>query len=177
MKENPIKIEQAGREQAEIIVELARKTFVETYGEYNDPLNMEHYVNEHFADTVIREELEDAHSRLFIAYLDGEAVGFAKLRDNRTGKSLEGIRALEIQRIYVLKEYQGYHVGKALMEKIHEIAREGRYQTLWLQVWQQNLKALKFYQKAGFVVYETTGFQLGKELQQDFLMRYDLFYS
>jgi ribosomal protein S18 acetylase RimI-like enzyme len=66
-------------------------------------------------------------------------------------------------------------VGKALMEKIKSLAKEESYPVIWLQVWQQNSKAIRFYQNAGFVVYETTGFRFGNEIHQDFLMRHDLY--
>lgn len=173
--EKTITIEQAGPDQVPIIVGLARRTFVETYAEYNDPQNMEIYVSESLSDDMMSKELNDPHARFFIAYLDGEPVGFTKLRDDNVAKKLENVRALQIQRIYILKEYQGYNAGKALMEKIKSVARQEHYQTIWLQVWQQNAKAILFYQRAGFVVYETASFQLGNEIHQDFLMRYDLY--
>jgi ribosomal protein S18 acetylase RimI-like enzyme len=173
--EKTITIEKAGPNHVPIILGLALKTFVETYGEHNDPQNMEIYMRESFSEEVIARELGDQHARFFIAYLDGVPVGFTKLRDDRLAKTLEAVRTLEIQRIYILKEYQGYNAGKALMEKIKEVAKDEHYQTVWLQVWQQNYKAIRFYQRAGFVVYETTPFKLGNEIHQDFLMRYDLY--
>jgi ribosomal protein S18 acetylase RimI-like enzyme len=173
--EKQIIIEKARPEDADFIIELGRRTFVETYGEFTDPGNVELYVNESFTDKVIAEELSTPHARFYIAYLEGMPVGFCKLRNNRQPKAIEG-RTLEVQRIYVLKEFQGYHVGKALMEKVKQIAREERYKVIWLQVWQKNEKAIRFYQNAGFVVYDTTGFQFGKEIQQDYLMRYDLYF-
>ena len=173
--EKEIIIEKARPEDAEFIIELARKTFIETYGEFNDPSNVELYVSESFSDHVISEELSTPHARFYIAYLDGIPVGFCKLRNDRQPKAIEG-RTLEVQRIYVLKEFQGYHVGKALMDKVKQLAREEKYPVIWLQVWQKNDKAIRFYQNAGFVVYETTGFQFGKETQQDYLMRYDLYF-
>lgn len=173
--EKSITIEKAGPEDVHVILGLAKRTFVETYSEHNDPENMELYVQESFTEEAITRELGDQHARFFVAYLDGEPVGFAKLRDDRQAKTMEEARALEVQRIYILKEYQGYNAGKALMEKIKAVAKAERYQTIWLQVWQRNSKAIRFYQHAGFVVYETTSFQLGHEIHQDFLMRFDLY--
>jgi ribosomal protein S18 acetylase RimI-like enzyme len=62
------------------------------------------------------------------------------------------------------------------MEKIKSLGKEENYPVIWLQVWQQNHKAIRFYQNAGFVVYETTGFRFGNDIQQDYLMRYDLYF-
>ena len=174
--EKTIQIRVAGIQDAGLITEIARKTFMETYGEMNTPENMEAYLQSQFSDERIKEEMESRHSRFFLAYLDEIPVAFTKVRDDRKAKKLEQLKALEIQRIYVLQEYQGFSLGKAMLDMIKDLARKEGYQTIWLQVWQKNSKAIRFYQKAGFMVFETASFLLGSSNQQDFLMRYDLFY-
>jgi len=174
--EKTIEIKPAGRPEADLIADIARKTFMETYGEMNTPENMEVYLNSQFSDEKLLEELQHPRTRFFLAYLDGIPAAFTKVRDDRKAKKLEEIKAIEIQRIYVLQEYQGFSLGKAMLDMIKELAREDGYQTIWLQVWQKNNKAIRFYQKAGFTVFETASFLLGSSSQQDFLMRYDLYY-
>jgi ribosomal protein S18 acetylase RimI-like enzyme len=174
--EKRIEIRPAGLPEAQMIADIARKTFMETYGEMNTPENMEAYLNSQFSDEKLVEELEHPRTRFFLAYLNGIPVAFTKLRDDRKAKKLEEIKALEIQRIYVLQEYQGFSMGKAMVDMIKDVARKDGYQTIWLQVWQKNNKAIRFYQKAGFTVFETANFLLGNSCQQDFLMRYDLYY-
>ena len=174
--EKTIEIKPAGRPEADLIADIARKTFMETYGEMNTPENMEAYLNSQFSDEKLLEELQHPRTRFFLAYLDGIPAAFTKVRDDRKAKKLEEIRAIEIQRIYVLQEYQGFSLGKAMLDMIKELARKDGYQTIWLQVWQKNNKAIRFYQKAGFTVFETASFLLGSSSQQDFLMRYDLYY-
>ena len=174
--EKTIEIKPAGRPEADLIADIARKTFMETYGEMNTPENMEVYLNSQFSDEKLLEELQHPRTRFFLAYLNGIPAAFTKVRDDRKAKKLEEIKAIEIQRIYVLQEYQGFSLGKAMLDMIKELAREDGYQTIWLQVWQKNNKAIRFYQKAGFTVFETASFLLGSSSQQDFLMRYDLYY-
>jgi len=174
--EKTIEIKPAGRPEADLIADIARKTFMETYGEMNTPENMEAYLNSQFSDEKLLEELQHPRTRFFLAYLNGIPAAFTKVRDDRKAKKLEEIKAIEIQRIYVLQEYQGFSLGKAMLDMIKELAREDGYQTIWLQVWQKNNKAIRFYQKAGFTVFETASFLLGSSSQQDFLMRYDLYY-
>jgi len=174
--EKTIEIKPAGRPEADLIADIARKTFMETYGEMNTPENMEAYLNSQFSDEKLLEELQHPRTRFFLAYLNGIPAAFTKVRDDRKAKKLEEIKAIEIQRIYVLQEYQGFSLGKAMLDMIKELARKDGYQTIWLQVWQKNNKAIRFYQKAGFTVFETASFLLGSSSQQDFLMRYDLYY-
>jgi diamine N-acetyltransferase len=174
--EKTIHIRPAGTEDASLISDIARKTFMETYGEMNTPENMEDYLQSQFAHDKIMEELLNRNARFFLAYLEEVPVAFTKVRNDRQIKKLEDIKALEIQRIYVLQEYQGFSVGKAMLDMVKELARNEGYKTIWLQVWQKNNKAIRFYQKGGFVVFETANFKLGNDIQQDFLMRYDLNY-
>jgi ribosomal protein S18 acetylase RimI-like enzyme len=43
--------------------------------------------------------------------------------------------------------------------------------TIWLDVWERNLRARAFYQKWGFIEVGTQLFQLGDDLQNDLLMQ------
>lgn len=175
MKTESIHIAQANEGQAELVAELARKTFMETYAEPANLENLKLYVDSHFTLEQISAEFADPNFRFFIAWIDGKAVGFTKIRKDRQPKGITMLKSMEIQRIYVLQEFQGFSVGKELMKMIKELARAEGDQVLWLQVWQKNDKAIQFYQKAGFVVYETTTFEFGREIHQDFLLRFDLY--
>jgi ribosomal protein S18 acetylase RimI-like enzyme len=171
-----IKICKADSNCAGTIVELARKTFVETYGESGNEEDVQNYIDEKFAFSKVEQELNHEEIKFFIARADERTVGFTKIRSDRKGKNLNDKKCLEIERIYVLKEYQGFHVGKELMNTIKQIAREEGFETIWLQVWQKNTKAVQFYQKAGFVAYETTTFHYGSSFHHDYIMRLDLYY-
>ena len=53
--EKTIQIRAAGIEDAWLIKEMARKTFMETYGEMNTPENMEAYLQSQFSDERMEE--------------------------------------------------------------------------------------------------------------------------
>lgn len=170
-----VQIKPAGPADAETIAQLSITTFRETYGAFTSMENMDIYAAEHFSLEVTRKELSEPGFRFYLACLDDKPVGFVKLRGDRKPKGIDELRSMEIQRIYVLQEFQGASIGKELMQLAKQIAREGRYQVLWLQVWQKNERAIRFYQKSGFVIYETTTFTFGKECHADFLMRFDFY--
>jgi diamine N-acetyltransferase len=175
MKTDKIYIAQADAGMSGLIAELARKTFIETYGDLSNPDNLHLYVESHFTEEKIASELANPAFRFYVAWINNIAVGFTKIRKDRQPKGLTGKRALEIERIYVLQEFQGFSIGKELMKLVKQIAKEEGDQVIWLQVWQQNEKAIQFYRKSGFVVYETHTFDFGKEIHQDFLLRFDLY--
>jgi ribosomal protein S18 acetylase RimI-like enzyme len=170
-----VQIKPAGPADAETIAQLSITTFRETYGAFTSAENMDIYAAEHFTHDRARQELSEPGFRFYLACLDDKPVGFVKLRSDRKPKGIDALRSMEIQRIYVLQEYQGASIGKELMQLAKQIAREGGYQVLWLQVWQKNERAIRFYQKSGFVIYETTTFIFGEECHADFLMRFDFY--
>lgn len=175
--DNIIHIRKATKEDCPVIVELGKKTFTETYSEISSNAAVQEYVEKKISPGNIREELDNPLSCFYIGFIDDEPVAFTKLRYDRMAKGLTGKKGIEIERIYVLKEYQGVKVGKEMMEKCKQVALREEFDMIWLQVWQHNHKAVQFYQKAGFVVYDTAIFSYGKDMEQDdFLMRLDLYY-
>lgn len=169
-----ITIRQAYSSDVDTIVSLGRKTFVETYGDTNRKEAIAAYVEQMFNQERIEKEVNTFGERFFIAYVGDLPVGFTKLSENRIPKGLNGKKKIQVERIYVLKEYQGFKIGTELIEKAISVAREEGYKIAWLSVWQKNNKAIQFYQRAGFVIYETDIFNFGDEVHDDFLMKREI---
>lgn len=83
-------------------------------------------------------------------------------------------KALEIERIYVLKEFQGIRVGKILFDKAIEVAKKKNSDYVWLGVWEENPKAIHFYKKNGFLEFDKHIFKLGNDEQTDIMMKLQL---
>ena len=79
--------------------------------------------------------------------------------------------AVEIERIYVLPEFQGKDVGKQLYNKALEIAQQKNAEFMWLGVWEENPRAISFYKKNGFVEFDKHIFKLGDDEQTDIMMK------
>ncbi len=170
-------IRKAVADDVEAVVGIGKKTFGETYSEAGLNGVLDTYVEEKFNARKISAELEKTDTEFYLAFVHNTPVAFTQLRSDRVVKGLAGKKALEIERIYVLKEYQGLKVGKELMDSCIQTAIRNGFEVLWLQVWQKNNKAIQFYQKAGFVVFDTTIFNFALNIaQDDFLMRLDLYY-
>lgn len=175
--DNFTQIQRATVEDSAIIESLGAKTFSETYADIISHPAVQQYMERQFCAERIKEAFGHPFSCFFIGFVKGEPVAFTRLRNDRIAKGVTGKKMLEIEQIYVLQEYQGFNVGKEMIEKCRQVAVSEKYDVLWLQVRQQNQKAIRFYQKAGFVIYETTQFSYSDKLQQDdFLMRLDLYY-
>jgi ribosomal protein S18 acetylase RimI-like enzyme len=57
---------------------------------------------------------------------------------------LLGPKPVEMQRIYVLPDFISKGIGPALMERGLAEARARGFETVWLGVWENNVRALKY---------------------------------
>ena len=96
-------------------------------------------------------ELADPERTTFIAADSaGQPIGYAMVRRNRTTDGVTGVAPGELQRIYVDRPWHGRGVGDALMTRCVEQARAWGCDAFWLGVWQQNPRAIAFYERSGF---------------------------
>ena len=61
-------------------------------------------------------------------------------------------KALYLDDLYVKEAYRGKGIGKKLMQKMMEVARDEKCHRMRLQVLNWNSKAIDFYRKTGFTV-------------------------
>jgi ribosomal protein S18 acetylase RimI-like enzyme len=155
---------------AALLSRLATRLFEETFGPMNDPADMHAYVGHAFSVEAERAALSDADCAVWIVVDATSAVGYAMMHRGATASGVVGKRPAELQRIYVDREMHGLGVGDALMRTCVEHARGWHCDVIWLGVWEHNPRAIAFYQKAGFRVVGRQSFQLGSDLQQDFVM-------
>ena len=129
---------------------LCADTFRETFSHDNTEEELQAFFDEAYNHDVLKRELDHDESETYLAYVDDVLAGYLKVNwgGAQTERKLEN--AFEVQRIYVLKVYQGYGVGRALFDKAMRIAESGDFAWAWLGVWEQNYKAQHFYKHYGF---------------------------
>ncbi len=164
-------IEKVNENEVAQLQSLSRQTFAETFSDSNSKENMNKYLTENLSIEKLSEELNNENSHFFFIK-DGERnIGYLKLNMGPSQTELKDETALEIERIYVIQEYQGKKVGQQLYEKAIQVAKEKKAQYVWLGVWEENHKAIQFYNKNGFEVFDKHVFVLGDEKQTDLMMR------
>ena len=166
-----ITIQTAAVAQTATIANLSRITFYDTYAQYNTKENMDQFIAEHFSMDALTSQISDPNNIFLIAYMDDLPVGYVKMREGKIPEGLGEDNAIEIERIYALKNVIGQGVGKSLMLESVATAKAKGKKAVWLGVWQQNSSALQFYKKFGFEEFGTHIFMLGEDPQTDFLMR------
>jgi len=168
---NTVKIVQAGYAEVQDLQNIGRQTFTETFAEHNSAQNLADYLEESFATTKLTKELNNPESNFYFAYVGNVLAGYLKINFGDAQTEAIDPSALEIERIYVLKEFQGQKVGQALFQKALDVAAETQCSQIWLGVWEKNHKALNFYRKNGFEEFSQHIFRIGDDEQTDFLMK------
>lgn len=146
-------------------------TFRETFEEVNTKEDMQKYLDENLSLERLKNELENQNSEFYFAENDKLILGYLKINFGNAQTENQGNETLEIERIYVLKEFFSFKIGQILFEKSLEIAKEKSMNFIWLGVWEENHRAIKFYEKNGFKVFGKHKFVLGKDVQTDLLMK------
>ena len=156
------------------LLELSKQTFEETYARSNTKENMENYLSNNFSKEKLSEEINNPNSEFFFAKTKNKTIGYLKINSGDAQTDLKDSKSVEIERIYVLKEFHGMKAGQILLEKAIEIAKDFHADYIWLGVWERNNRAINFYTKNGFVQFGKHSFKLGDDEQMDILMKLSL---
>ena len=170
----PMEIRKVTLNDIEQLQQIGRQTFSETFSSSNTEENMTTYLEEGFSNEKLIEELNNESSEFYFALSENELVGYLKINFGQSQTELQDDTALEIERIYVLKEFHGKKVGQVLYEKAIEIAKQKNAHYVWLGVWEENPRAISFYKKNGFVEFDKHIFKLGDDEQTDIMMKLKL---
>lgn len=169
-----MQIRKAKINDAKVLAELGAKTFYDTFRPFHSEEDMQQYIRKSYSLEQIEANFKNENIVYFIAFDNELPVGYIKLIRNGSDQKLETKKNIELEKIYVLKEYFDKKVGKELMNEAISFSKNENFETLFLGVWQDNNRAIIFYEKFGFTVYATRIFQLGKTICDDYLMKLEL---
>ena len=172
-----IQIRRLTVEDATLLQQIGRTTFEQTFSSSNSKANMEKYLEEGFSLCKLQAEIDDPNAEFYFAIHRNHIIGYLKLNIGQSQTEIKNDNALEIERIYVLKEFQGSSIGQQLFEKALERANAQKVHFIWLGVWEENRRAIQFYTKNGFVAFDKHIFKLGDEEQTDIMMKREIPHS
>lgn len=163
-------VEPATLQDAQALRDLSEQTFIDTYAVYNIPENMALHIATKFTLEQIQTELSDTSVQYLLLKKAGQLIGFTKLLKNHAPKELPSENVIEIERFYVDKAFHGQNLGKHLMQSSLDWCKKSGFEKVWLGVWEENARALRFYTKMGFEKIGEHVFVLGTEVQNDYVM-------
>jgi ribosomal protein S18 acetylase RimI-like enzyme len=171
---NSITITKIGPAQLAQLQAIGRQTFTETFSSTNSEENLNAYLQYGFSTAKLTAELNNPNSEFYFATLNDKVIGYLKINFGIAQTELQDPKAMEVERIYVLGEFQSKKVGQLLFEKALAIAKNKKVDFVWLGVWEENHRAIRFYSKNGFVAFDSHIFLMGNDKQTDILMKLQL---
>lgn len=158
---------------AQELARLGERLWRETYTGLLPAGNLERHLAATFGPS--QQEAELSHPECCTLALEegGVLLGYALLRAGHpqadsTAVGLAG--ALEIARFYVDPSRHGTGAAQTLMAAVLAHAASTGRDGVWLQVWEQNLRGLRFYQKVGFTDAGAAAFRVGDQIERDRLL-------
>lgn len=155
---------------AQVLAVLARDTFFDTFAATNDAADMALHLERAYGVPQQAAELADPGLVTLLVEEGGQAVAYAQLRTGHAPECVRGAQSIELWRFYVNREWHGRGIAQALMARVIAEATAAGARTLWLGVWERNLRARAFYGKCGFVDVGEHVFLFGTDPQTDRVM-------
>lgn len=141
VKSNNLIIREAAVEDADEIRILAKQVMGEVVFFPKEPKEFR-----------ITTEQEAAYIRntslILVAEIDDKIVGCATLQKGGSART----KHVALFGITILKEYTGIKLGSMLMAKVIEWAEKNEVEKIELEVFAENIPAIKLYEKFGFVI-------------------------
>jgi ribosomal protein S18 acetylase RimI-like enzyme len=154
--------------------EISRQTFFDTFGEVNTIEDMNHYLEVNLSLEQLTLELNNPFTSFYFAKNSQEILAYLKLNEAEAQTEKRDIPSMEIERIYVRKEYQNRGVGQFLLDNSIQITKYKQLNLIWLGVWEHNVSAIRFYERNHFHFFGKHSFMLGSDEQTDLLMELHL---
>lgn len=168
------KIHKCGPQHLTELTRISRHTFIDAFEALNDPADFEHYLNTSLSKEKIARELRNPDTSFFFVTEGGAVVAYFKLNENDAQTDLKEAEGIELERIYVLSEFQGRKIGEWIISEILKMDRVTKKSYIWLGVWEENAAAIRFYERLGFAKFAMHPYYIGKDRQMDWLMKMNL---
>ncbi len=156
------------------LISISITSFSDAFASQNTKENFDYYLKNSFNKETITSQLLNPHTEFYFAMKHHKIVGYLKLNFDDAQTDVNDDHALELERIYVLKDYQGKGYGKRFLDFVIKLANQKVKNSIWLGVWNKNVRAIAFYETLGFKIFGSHPFAMGSEIQTDYLMKLEL---
>ena len=159
---------------SQALAELGRDTFIETFGHLYQTEDLESFLSQKYTREIIERQLADPSIRHQVVEEDGELIAFIKIGPLDLPVSSPPSKASEIKQLYVRKSFGGMGIGRGLMSWAFEQMEANGIENIYLSVFSENHRAIRFYQRFGFTKCGDYHYPVGKHLDLEWIMQLPL---
>jgi ribosomal protein S18 acetylase RimI-like enzyme len=167
---NEFEVQQVQKWDLLALQEISRQTFFDTFADVNTPADMQQYLEENLSIEQLTKEWMHPSTHFYFIKKKDEVLAYLKVNEANAQTEQRNDPSLEIERIYVRKEFQRKGIGQFLLDFSIQVTKDKKFKVIWLGVWEHNLNAIQFYEKNGFQFFGKHSFFLGQDEQTDLLM-------
>jgi len=168
-----VQIRRATVDDAQVLSDLATRTFVETFGHLYPPEDLQSFLEDAYAPE--RQRIILAHPDYAVWLLEDAGIAVGHAAAGPCGLPHPEVSAGdgELKRLYVLKSHQNGGWGARVFdEALTWLERDGP-RRLWIGVWSENFGAQRFYTRYGFERVGDYEFPVGRVRDLEFILRRD----
>jgi ribosomal protein S18 acetylase RimI-like enzyme len=157
-----ITIRKATDKDIHLLASLSVEAFMPAHGHSSPKEDITSYIKANFSIENFKKEIANPAFEYYLLYHTTKVAGFSKVIFNTPSKHVVNNQVTKMERLYLLKEFYGLHLGAKLMNFNSELAKTNHQNGIWLEVWTENFRAIKFYKKAGFKIVGQAHFTVSK---------------
>jgi diamine N-acetyltransferase len=158
-----ILIRAARAEDVAALTDLAVTTYTAAFGHSFTPEDLAAHLAQNLASANIARFI--AEDVVLVAETGGRLVGFVQFGTAGPAYAPESSRDQELRRLYVLAEYQNRGAGTLLMQAALAHPQLQAAPAIYLDVWEHNQGAQRFYARHGFGVIGTCQFEVESDAE------------
>jgi diamine N-acetyltransferase len=161
------------REDALLLAKLGARIFRES-SPHTPHEDLESYLKENFTCEKLLAYLSVKSAAALILEKSGRTIGYALLYPGQAPNRLVPPHSIQLNRLYILEEWTGRRLGDVLMARCLDHVRHSGFGSIWLTVWENNGRAIRFYERWGFQKVGVYDFVVGRDIQKDFVFLRDV---
>ena len=145
-------IREVTKSDAADLSKIAAQTYKETFGHSFTPEELETQIQETRSEQYFLSALQK--DTILVAEQDGQTIGYVQIcdmkitvKEHTVDKGSQAINA-----IYIAAAHQGKGIGKRLMDEAFKHPRIVQSKSVYIDVWEENERAVNFYKNYGFSV-------------------------
>ena len=140
----------AGIEHAELLSKIGKESFLQGHGHSASKVDIDAYIAKTYTTSAIAAELKNPINLYHLIYFDNQIAGYSKIVLNQANENIDSKNITKLERFYLLKDFYGQNLGAKLFDFNVELSKKHGQLGIWLNVWVENQKAIRFYTKCGF---------------------------
>jgi diamine N-acetyltransferase len=144
-------------------------SFCDTFASLYRPEDLDAFLSS-YGVSEWKRDLADSRFAFRVGEVDGQPAGYVKLGPLKLPVETDR-RAILLDQLYILKEHRGSGLAHGLMDwSLDEALRRGA-EEIYLTVFPDNRRAVRFYERYGFEPVGRYDFMVGNHADEDIIMR------